>query len=123
LAFQEATKPVELRLSPDHGKGQPRVSTEAGRRTPWHRRFWPYHFRRHQARHWVPERRRKREKANYVKVRFDAVLGEDAQSVFAAHKISALQSVNWRTQMSGIQIPEVASGREPLVIVGAIAGG
>lgn len=58
--------------------------------------------------HWDPKRRGK---ANYVDVKFDTVLAEDAQSAFPAHTIKSLRGVNWRTQMSGIEVPEEIAGR------------
>lgn len=66
----------------------------------------------HQDEHWDPKRRRKRQEANYVHVHFDAVL-QDA--TFPAHQLKSLRAVNWRTQMSGIEIPnDAASGLERL---------
>lgn len=59
--------------------------------------------------HWDEARSRKGEMANYVDVRFDVVLQDTA---FPAHDVKALKDgVNWRTQMSGIEIPSEASAR------------
>ena len=60
-----------------------------------------------QRKHWDPTRASKREKANYVDVRFDVVLLDEA---FPAHEIKTLSAINWRTQMSGIRIPDEVAG-------------
>jgi 5-methylcytosine-specific restriction protein A len=60
----------------------------------------------YQDEHWDEERRRKGQEANYVDVSFDVVLKDDA---FPAHQIKRLGAVNWRTQMSGIEIPTGAT--------------
>jgi 5-methylcytosine-specific restriction protein A len=65
--------------------------------------------------HWDPARRKKRQRANYIDVGFDVVLGPDPAAFLpvARLKTGKLRSVNWRTQMSGIQIhPEAAAELE-----------
>lgn len=59
--------------------------------------------------HWDPARRRNRVMANYVDVHFNVVLSDTA---FRVGDVAALRGqVNWRTQMSGIRIPDDAAER------------
>jgi len=67
----------------------------------------------YQDEHWDPERARKGISANYVDVAFDTVAGADPDVVLPVSQLNsaALRRVNWRTQMSGIQIPDAATAQ------------
>jgi len=57
-------------------------------------------------RHWMPERARRGDTANYVDVRFDAVRGPDPFDVLPRSQLNRgdLNSVHWDTAASGIEI-------------------
>ena len=63
-------------------------------------------------RHWLPKRARRSDTANYVDVRFDAVLGPDPADVLPRSLLErgALKSVHWNTPASGTEVPETAAG-------------
>ena len=56
--------------------------------------------------HWDPKRRKQGKLANYVDVRFDRILGPDPSAFMPITSIQSTKRrrINWRTQMSGIEI-------------------
>lgn len=61
--------------------------------------------------HWDPARRRNGIPANYVQVAYDAILGPDRHAILQIERLRSgkLKRVNWRTQSSGIEVPEDAA--------------
>ena len=65
----------------------------------------------YQDRHWDPDRRKKGVPALYVDIRFDVLLEPERDELLGVAELTRgpLHAVHWRTQTSGIRIPDDAA--------------